>query len=280
MGREEDSVNSSQPVVAGCKASIAIGCMCLPAVARRNPGFVCCALCSKQVLLACLMHQFVQSGGSASKNSIEWFIAFISQCGLRYVCKACREFRDMAELVFPTENSSPTPLELSNGSDMCSMSSLGNTLKPNSGNSYIQINVATVDCLKAQITDMDKKLEQFGKELLAQSAARSKSGPTLKSSYAGAVSRDLTSVAKLAVEESFRQRKIENHCSASVAIYRLPENGHDIKYLRDILNKLSCSCHVVSHARIGHPNSSKTRPIKVTLQPARRETSCYLPPAI
>ena len=124
------------------------------------------------------MHQFVQSGSSASKNSIEWHIAFISQCGLRYVCKACRELRDVADLVFPIGNSSPTPLELPSGSDVCSMSSLGNTLKPNSGNSHIQVDVAAVDSLKAQIIDMDKKPEQFCTELLAQSAARSISGTT------------------------------------------------------------------------------------------------------
>ena len=44
MSTEEDSVNSLQLVVAGCTASIAIGCMCPPAVANRNPGFVRCAM--------------------------------------------------------------------------------------------------------------------------------------------------------------------------------------------------------------------------------------------
>ena len=184
------------------------------------------------------------------------------------MCKACRELRDMAELVFPTGNSSSTPLGLSNGSDMCSMSSLGNSLKLNSGNSHIQVDVAAVDSLKAQITDMDKKLEQFRTELLAQSAAHSISGPTSKSSYAGAVSYDLMSAVavKSAVKESFRQRKIEDCCSASVAIYGLPESWHDIKDFRDIFNKLNCSCHVVSHVRIGRSNCSKIRLIKVTLQ--------------
>ena len=119
---EEDSVYSSQPAVAGCTASIAIGCTCSPAVAHRNPGSVCSALCSKQVLLACLMHKFVQSGGSASKNIVEWHIAFISQCGLRYVYKTCRESRDTAELGFLAEDSSPTLFEFSNGSNVCSAS--------------------------------------------------------------------------------------------------------------------------------------------------------------
>ena len=121
---EEDSVNSLQPAAAGCTASIAIGCMCSPAVMHRNPGFVYCAQCSRQVLLACLMHQFVQSGGYALENSVEWHIAFICPCGLRYVCKTCCESCDMAELGFPAGDSSPTPLGFSNRSDVCSASSL------------------------------------------------------------------------------------------------------------------------------------------------------------
>ena len=293
MSTEEESVNSSQPLAAGCTASIAIGCMCSPAVARRNPGFVCCALCSKQVLFACLMHQFVQSGGSASKNSIEWHIAFISQCGLRYMCKACSE----SELVLQTGNSLTSSLGLSNESDVRSMSSLGNTLKPNSGNSHIQVDVAAVDSLTALITHMDKKLEQFRIELLAQSAAPcSINDLSSKSSYAGAVSRDLTSniinsadnsssdvksksfseaissnlsdVVKSAMVETIRHHEATQRDGASVAIHNLKEFGSDVNDVRELLDFIGCNAKIIRIVRIGQQvkASKKCRLLKVELQ--------------
>ena len=70
-----------------------IECFCTPTVMHRSACHLCCAVCSKQVLMACLLNQYKQTGGSAQKYaySLEWLQAFITSSDVLYVCKSCRE---------------------------------------------------------------------------------------------------------------------------------------------------------------------------------------------
>ena len=51
-----------------------------------------CAICSKQVLIACLLNQYKQTGGSTQKHtySLEWLQTFFTSSALLNVCKSCR----------------------------------------------------------------------------------------------------------------------------------------------------------------------------------------------
>ena len=65
-----------------------IECFSTPTVMHRSECHLCCAVCSKQVLLACPLNQYKQTSGSAQKYtySLEWLQSFTTSSDVFYVC--------------------------------------------------------------------------------------------------------------------------------------------------------------------------------------------------
>ena len=246
MSAEEDILTQTTTDAAGDKE-----CFCSPCAAHRSTSMIACANCSKPILLACLHHQFKQTGGSALKHacSLEWLQAFIGHSDLRYVCKSCQHQ--------PRDSYS-------------SMASNGNFNIGKSPSNLDMISIQqSITDLNNKIAHVLKKLQSINSQTLNVNQSIQPATDTTHSemgtSYAEVTSTGIIKAVHDAVSSSLKVKSADDRAEVSVMVFGLPESKLDMDNVSQLLND---NIHSIVHIqRIGKlPNSSKNpRPLRVEL---------------
>ena len=85
---------------------------------------------------------------------------------------------------------------------------------------------------------------------MSRSASRDETASKLPiekhSSYADAVSSNLTNIGKLAVASTFKEQKKEDHGKATIVLYGVVEDGNVVVCAHNILSTIYCNFQAIS----------------------------------
>ncbi len=223
--------------------ALAAECVCTPAIHRSNV-VIMCATCNRKCPIACLLHELKQSDKGQIKPNVSYSCLknFIDFHKLQYLCVPCRLSRGNAS-VGNTNGGIPSAVQ-------CSTDRSSEQLALDVDNLCTKVTE-----ISNQISVLQSTLASFVSSTNNNSVADYlPSEPTLisapKQSYATAASKDLTATVKTAVAESLKQQRVVDRSSASLVIYGMAENQHDMTEVRDLFKNIGCEyicCQTVSY---------------------------------